>query len=141
MSSDAPKSLQSKVGNGQDDTQRPQTPDQSVKKVREQYDSPPTIIDASPRKQSSSFTSKIVLTSHPGQAGVDPLPMNWGDHNPDQRGPVVVSRHKSTIRRRNGMYDLQAANPKPLTTSSNWRSWWLLCHIPCSRCGKQRSGC
>lgn len=50
----------------------------------------------------ASATSKIILTSYPGQAGVDPLAMSWGHPNPAQRGPVVVSRQGSTIRRRNG---------------------------------------
>lgn len=49
-----------------------------------------------------SITSKIILTSYPGQAGVDPCPMNWGAKDPAQRGPVVVSRNANTIRRRNG---------------------------------------
>ena len=49
-----------------------------------------------------SITSKIILTSYPGQAGVDPLPMNWGAKDPAIRGPVVVSRNPNTIRRRNG---------------------------------------
>lgn len=50
----------------------------------------------------SSVTSKIILTSYPGQAGVDPLPMSWGAKDPNERGPVVVSRNPSTFRRRNG---------------------------------------
>ena len=49
-----------------------------------------------------SITSKIILTSYPGQAGVDPLPMSWGAKDPKQRGPVVVSRNPNTIRKRNG---------------------------------------
>jgi hypothetical protein len=28
--------------------------------------------------------------------------MDWGNKDPQQRGPVVVSRTQSTIRRRNG---------------------------------------
>ena len=51
----------------------------------------------------SSVTSKIILTSYPGQAGVDPLPMNWGHKDPSLRGPVVVSRNPSSIRRRNAI--------------------------------------
>ena len=50
----------------------------------------------------SSLTSKITLTSYPGQAGVDPLNMSWGHEDPHIRGPVVVSRHHNTIGRRNG---------------------------------------
>lgn len=56
--------------------------------------------EAAPRRSSTS--SKIILTSYPGQSGVDPLPMNWGHKDPNVRGPVVVSRHANTIRRRNG---------------------------------------
>ncbi|KAK4996467.1 putative GTP cyclohydrolase [Elasticomyces elasticus] len=51
----------------------------------------------------SGTTSKIILTSYPGQAGVDPLPMDWGNRDPHLRGPVVVARNPSTIRRRNAI--------------------------------------
>ncbi|KAL6693545.1 GTP cyclohydrolase [Trichoderma pleuroticola] len=50
----------------------------------------------------SGFTSRIVLTTYPKQIGIDPLQMDWGNPDPQQRGPVVVSRAASTIRRRNG---------------------------------------
>ena len=47
-------------------------------------------------------TSKIILTSYPGQAGIDPLPLNWGSKDAALRGPVVVSRNPSSFRKRNG---------------------------------------
>jgi hypothetical protein len=75
----------------------------AVEAVSQQYDQPPANVDAQPRRASVSKTSKIILTSYPGQAGVDPLPMEWGAKDPAVRGPVVVSRHANTIRRRNGM--------------------------------------
>ena len=50
----------------------------------------------------SPSTSRIILTTYPGQSGIDPLVMNWGHKDATQRGPVVVSRSQSTIRRRNG---------------------------------------
>ena len=53
--------------------------------------------------RSSSAPSRIILTTYPGQAGIDPIIMNWGHQDPALRGPVVVSRSQSTIRRRNGM--------------------------------------
>lgn len=56
----------------------------------------------SPRR--GSATSRIILTTYPGQSGIDPLPMDWGNPNHQKRGPVVVSRSQSTIRRRNGKY-------------------------------------
>lgn len=46
--------------------------------------------------------SRIILTTYPGQSGIHPVAMNWGHEQPLQRGPVVVSRNQSTIRRRNG---------------------------------------
>ncbi|KAG8532020.1 Uracil-regulated protein 1 [Bacidia gigantensis] len=58
----------------------------------------------SPHKHSSNaFSSKIILTTYPGQPGMDPMQMSWGHVDPRQRGPVVVSRGKSTFRRRNAI--------------------------------------
>lgn len=31
------------------------------------------------RRPSTTSTSKIILTSYPGQAGVDPIPLKWGE--------------------------------------------------------------
>ena len=61
-------------------------------------------IETSPlgRKTDAVMTSKIILTTYPGQSGIDPLTMHWGHKDALQRGPVVVSRNQSTIRRRNG---------------------------------------
>lgn len=59
---------------------------------------------APPRRESvSSKVSKIILTTYPGQAGIDPLPMKWGAADPHERGPVVVGRGPSTFRRRNAI--------------------------------------
>ncbi|KAF2484697.1 GTP cyclohydrolase N terminal-domain-containing protein [Neohortaea acidophila] len=58
-------------------------------------------LSSSPRR--GSTTSKIILTSYPGQAGVDPLPMEWGAQDAQKRGPVVVSRSNNSIRRRNAI--------------------------------------
>lgn len=59
---------------------------------------------ASPQRGVGSGTSsRIILTTYPGQSGINPILMNWGHPDPAKRGPVVVSRSQSTIRRRNGM--------------------------------------
>jgi hypothetical protein len=84
----------------------------TVEAVSEQYEQPPANADAQPRRTSVSKFSKIILTSYPGQAGVDPLPMEWGAKDPAVRGPVVVSRHPNTIRRRNGMYAMFSSGSK-----------------------------
>lgn len=90
-----------------EDVLKPATPTESVKEVSEQYQSipgspEPGALNAAPRR--ASTTSKIILTSYPNQAGVDPCPMEWGSKDPAARGPVVVSRHPGTFRRRNGVY-------------------------------------
>lgn len=66
------------------------------------YDSSTEKPALSSRSSSGASTSRIILTTYPGQSGIDPLVMNWGHQAPNQRGPVVVSRSQSTIRRRNG---------------------------------------
>ena len=48
-------------------------------------------------------SSKIILTTYPGQSGIDPVPLLWGDPDPHRRGPIVVSRAKATVRRRNAI--------------------------------------
>lgn len=57
---------------------------------------------ATPANRRSSFVSRIILTTHPGHS-VDPVPLNWGNADPQKRGPVVVSRASSTIKRRNAI--------------------------------------
>ncbi|KIH88636.1 GTP cyclohydrolase II [Sporothrix brasiliensis 5110] len=67
------------------------------------------ILSSSPK---STFTSRIVLTTYPKQIGVNPFLMNWGAEDPTERGPIVVSRAPSTIRRRNahgGSYSIYYA--------------------------------
>jgi hypothetical protein len=77
-------------------------PAQTVASVSEHYEGPAATNIEHPSRRPST-TSKIILTSYPGQAGVDPLIMNWGHKDPNHRGPVVVSRHSNTIRRRNAI--------------------------------------
>ena len=68
------------------------------------HDTSPTGRHQAPGRGSSlSTSSRIILTTYPGQSGIDPLSMHWGDKDPMQRGPVVVSRSQSTIRRRNAI--------------------------------------
>ena len=57
-------------------------------------------------RRRGSATSRIILTTYPGQSGIDPLPMDWGNPDHQRRGPVVVSRSQSTIRRRNGKFSV-----------------------------------
>lgn len=83
--------------------------------------------------------SRIILTTYPGQSGIHPVAINWGHEDPVLRGPVVVSRNQSTIRRRNGMcfgtdcheMNLNGSNIAP---NSNWCPWWLIFHLSCSGC-------
>jgi len=58
---------------------------------------------SAPGQRPSTQISRIVLTTYPGQSSVDPISMHWGHTDPAQRGPVVVSRAQSTIKRRNAI--------------------------------------
>ncbi|KAI9772951.1 MAG: hypothetical protein M1840_008833 [Geoglossum simile] len=54
-------------------------------------------------RKKPTATSRIILTTYPGQVGIDPITMNWGHKDHSQRGPVVVSRSHGTLRRRNAI--------------------------------------
>ncbi|KAK7398003.1 Uracil-regulated protein 1 [Neonectria punicea] len=61
------------------------------------------VAPSSPSGQRPGYTSRIILTTYPKQIGINPLPMDWGNSDPLKRGPIVVSRAPSTIRRRNAI--------------------------------------
>jgi hypothetical protein len=64
---------------------------------------PTTATSVAVQAQKSGFTSRIILTTYPKQNGIHPLPLDWGAPDAARRGPVVVSRSSSTIRRRNAI--------------------------------------
>jgi hypothetical protein len=99
---------------------------------------PVPALDPHSRRGSTGFTSKIILTSYPGQPGVEPLPMDWGNADPQKRGPVVVSRHKSTIGSRNGMFSLKWSRliDQSDVEISYWSTWRFLFHL--SRSGNRQ---
>lgn len=37
------------------------------------------------------------ITAYPGQKGIKPSKLNWGEATPQARGPIVVSRLASSI--------------------------------------------
>ena len=55
----------------------------------------------------------IVLTSHPGQFGSQPLPVQWGHPDPTKRGPVVATlgnlSHRNAIGTHSGGYAVYRA--------------------------------
>ena len=75
----------------------------SIASQENKTDDPQLAISTMPIRKSNT-SSRIILTTYPGQSGIDPLNMNWGHKDPMRRGPVVVSRNQNTLRRRNGMY-------------------------------------
>ncbi|RHZ49394.1 Uracil-regulated protein 1 [Aspergillus thermomutatus] len=52
---------------------------------------------------STRYADRIILTTYPGQSVVDPIPLKWGASTPEERGPVLVSRNKNTISKRNAI--------------------------------------
>lgn len=55
-------------------------------------------MEASPRR----VLVLIIYRTYPKQIGIKPISMKWGAPDAVERGPIVVSRYSSTIRRRNG---------------------------------------
>ncbi|OJJ42847.1 hypothetical protein ASPZODRAFT_20124 [Penicilliopsis zonata CBS 506.65] len=49
------------------------------------------------------YSTHIVLTTYPGQSGIDPVPLNWGAADAQSRGPVLVSRSGPLLKRRNAL--------------------------------------
>lgn len=72
-------------------------------------DTPTSVTPVSSERQTTlsarrpSTTSRIILTTYPGQSGIDPVPLSWGAPIAAERGPVLVSRHPASIRRRNAI--------------------------------------
>jgi GTP cyclohydrolase II len=60
-----------------------------------------------------SIPRHIRLTSHPGSAGGERVPLNWGAASPEARGPVVASpaelRHRNAIGSHSGSYAIYRA--------------------------------
>ncbi|GAB7349925.1 hypothetical protein MBLNU459_g0626t3 [Dothideomycetes sp. NU459] len=52
---------------------------------------------------SQKYSSRIILTTYPGQSVVDPVPLKWGAADPQERGPVLVSRSGETLKKRNAI--------------------------------------
>ncbi|PYI05355.1 aldolase [Aspergillus sclerotiicarbonarius CBS 121057] len=57
----------------------------------------------SPTLPGPRYSKHIVLTTYPGQSGIDPIPLEWGASDAKSRGPVVVSRSSALLKRRNAM--------------------------------------
>ncbi|KIM94996.1 hypothetical protein OIDMADRAFT_206915 [Oidiodendron maius Zn] len=85
------------VSHIQEDAKIPQSPSLPAAQVVDETSPAGT----SHARRPSTGTSRIILTTYPGQSGINPLPMDWGNQDPQKRGPVVTSRAASTIRRRN----------------------------------------
>lgn len=53
--------------------------------------------------QSAIYNHRIILTTYPGQLGVNPIPLNWGHPVATVRGPVVASRNPNSLKVRNAI--------------------------------------
>jgi hypothetical protein len=69
------------------------------------------VINLSPKRtsfakttdQKKVYANRIVLTTYPGSSTANPIPLNWGAQDPNERGPVVASRHPKSIALRNAI--------------------------------------
>ncbi|RDA83419.1 hypothetical protein CP532_4983 [Ophiocordyceps camponoti-leonardi (nom. inval.)] len=58
----------------------------------------PSILASEPSPQAvhkSGYSSRIILTTYPKQIGIDPIALDWGNPNPEKRGPVLVNNSPS----------------------------------------------
>ncbi|KAK9329273.1 GTP cyclohydrolase N terminal-domain-containing protein [Lipomyces starkeyi] len=64
-----------------------------------------SVLEGNKKKSTATekWGNRIVLTTYPSQSGIDPIPLKWGASDPRVRGPVVVSRSLSTVRKRNAV--------------------------------------
>ncbi|KIW15818.1 hypothetical protein PV08_05868 [Exophiala spinifera] len=60
-------------------------------------------VSAGSSSASHMYNGRVVLTTYPGQSVVNPLNLVWGAADPQERGPVVVSRGRSTFKYRNAI--------------------------------------
>ncbi|KAG4415480.1 Uracil-regulated protein 1 [Cadophora malorum] len=75
-----------------DDVVVPQSPSLPAAQLEGVAAGPSSPSSALSHARKPSVTSRIILTTYPGQSGINPLPMDWGHKDPQERGPVVVSR-------------------------------------------------
>lgn len=60
--------------------------------------------DKEEREKKGLYPSRVVLTTYPSQAGIHPIPIQWGaGPTARERGPVVCSRIKSNLPIRNSI--------------------------------------
>jgi GTP cyclohydrolase II len=64
-------------------------------------------------QERKSSPRHIILTSHPSNFGLQPIPIRWGDKDPMQRGPVVATlanpTHRNAIGTHSGGYAVYRA--------------------------------
>ncbi|BGP11559.1 hypothetical protein JCM10049v2_007468 [Rhodotorula toruloides] len=51
----------------------------------------------------STWGSRVILTTYPGQVGINSIPLKWGAATPEERGPVVASRQPKSLKVRNAI--------------------------------------
>ncbi|CAG8484436.1 2879_t:CDS:2 [Ambispora gerdemannii] len=51
----------------------------------------------------SHYADRVILTTYPGQFGIKPIPLSWAELDPNRRGPVLASRHPTSIKVRNAI--------------------------------------
>ncbi|KAI3659321.1 hypothetical protein MP638_003195 [Amoeboaphelidium occidentale] len=59
----------------------------------------------SPKKNLNApmYNHRIILTTYPGQLGINPIPLIWGESDPKKRGPILASRIPDSLKMRNAI--------------------------------------
>ncbi|CAI7596765.1 hypothetical protein N7533_007179 [Penicillium manginii] len=56
-----------------------------------------------PASAAHRYSKHIILTTYPGQSGIEPVPLEWGAPDAKARGPIIVSRRDNLVKRRNAI--------------------------------------
>ncbi|RUS19662.1 GTP cyclohydrolase N terminal-domain-containing protein [Endogone sp. FLAS-F59071] len=63
----------------------------------------PVLVAVDATKKTLLYDHRVILTTYPGQVGIKPVALNWGSSDPHVRGPIIASRHPSSIKIRNAI--------------------------------------
>ncbi|KAI9030731.1 GTP cyclohydrolase N terminal-domain-containing protein [Phycomyces nitens] len=63
----------------------------------------PVSVAGGPTETTAMYPQRVILTTYPGQHGIEPVELNWGAADSKKRGPIVASRHAGSIKKRNAI--------------------------------------
>ncbi|GAA5951823.1 hypothetical protein JCM10213_001114 [Rhodosporidiobolus nylandii] len=63
----------------------------------------PSLVAKKDAAGNGQYSQRVILTTYPGQVGINPIPLQWGAPSAQARGPVVASRQPKSLKIRNAI--------------------------------------